>query len=103
MLALPSNISQKDQENSRNSQNDVVSERAFREIYLKQFETAVKMSNPMGMMSTYGMVNSVPTANDYELLENILRTEWGFEGIVMTTGADPVVCPMHRLCIPVMT
>lgn len=73
-----------DQENSRNSQNDVVSERAFREIYLKQFETAVKMSNPMGMMSTYGMVNSVPTANDYELLENILRTEWGFEGIVMT-------------------
>ena len=73
-----------DQENSRNSQNDVVSERAFREIYLKQFETAVKMSNPMGMMSTYGIVNSVPTANDYELLENILRTEWGFEGIVMT-------------------
>ena len=42
------------------------------------------MSNPMGMMSTYGIVNSVPTANDYELLENILRTEWGFEGIVMT-------------------
>lgn len=47
-----------DQENSRNSQNDVVSERAFREIYLKQFETAVKMSNPMGMMSTYGMISA---------------------------------------------
>lgn len=73
-----------DQENSRGSQNDVVSERAFREIYLKQFEIAVKMSNPMGMMSTYGIVNGVPSANDYDLLENILRTEWGFEGLVMT-------------------
>ena len=73
-----------DQENSRNSQNDVVSERAFREIYLKQFETAVKISNAMGIMTTYGLVNGVPTANDYELLENILRTEWGFDGLVMT-------------------
>ena len=73
-----------DQENSRNSQNDVVTERAFREIYLKQFEIAVKMSNPMGMMTTYGLVNGTPTANDYELLENILRTEWGFDGLVMT-------------------
>lgn len=73
-----------DQENSRGSQNDVVSERAFREIYLKQFEIATKMANPMGVMSTYGIVNSVPTANDYELLENILRKEWGFDGIVMT-------------------
>ena len=73
-----------DQENSRNSQNDVVSERAFREIYLKQFETAVKIARPMGIMTTYGIVNGVPTANDFELLENILRTEWGFDGLVMT-------------------
>lgn len=73
-----------DQENSRNSQNDVVSERAFREIYLKQFEIAVKLSRPMGMMSTYGMVNGTPTANDHDLLESILRTEWGFDGLVMT-------------------
>ena len=73
-----------DQENSRNSQNDVVSERAFREIYLKQFEIAVKMSNPMGMMSTYGIVNGVPSANDHDLQEDILRTEWGFDGLVMT-------------------
>lgn len=73
-----------DQENSRYSQNDVVSERAFREIYLKQFEIAVKMSNPMGMMSTYGIVNGVPSANDHDLQEDILRTEWGFNGLVMT-------------------
>ncbi len=73
-----------DQENSRGSQNDVVTERTFRELYLKQFEIAVKLSNPMGMMTTYGIVNGVPTANNYDLLENILRIEWGFDGLVMT-------------------
>ena len=73
-----------DQENSRNNQNDVVTERAFREIYLKQFETAVKLSNPMGIMTSYGIVNGTPTANDWELMEDILRTEWGFDGLVMT-------------------
>ncbi len=73
-----------EQENSRNSQNDVVTERAFREIYLKQFEIAVKMANPMGMMSTYGIVNGVPSANDHDIQQDILRTEWGFTGVEMT-------------------
>ncbi len=73
-----------DQENSRNKQNDVVTERAFREIYLKQFEIAVKLASPMGMMSTYGIVNGVPSANDYDIQQDILRTEWGFTGLVMT-------------------
>ncbi len=73
-----------DQENSRNKQNDVVTERAFREIYLKQFEIAVKLADPMGMMSTYGIVNGVPSANDYDIQQDILRTEWGFTGLVMT-------------------
>lgn len=72
------------QENGRESQNDVATERAFREIYLKQFEIAVKISNPMGIMTSYGLINGTPTANDWELLEDILRTEWGFDGIVMT-------------------
>ena len=72
------------QENSRESQNDVATERAFREIYLKQFEIAVKISNPMGIMTSYGLINGTPTANDWELLEDLLRTEWGFDGIVMT-------------------
>ena len=72
------------QENSRETQNDVVTERAFREIFLKQFEIAVKMSNPMNIMTSYGLVNGTPTANDWELTEDILRTEWGFDGFVMT-------------------
>ena len=73
-----------DQENGREQQNDVVTERAFREIYLHQFELAVKLSNPMCIMTSYGLVNGTPTANDWELTEDILRTEWGFDGFVMT-------------------
>ena len=62
----------------------MASERSFREIYLKQFEIAVKISNPMGIMTSYGLVNGTPTANDWELTEDILRTEWGYDGFVMT-------------------
>lgn len=72
------------QETSRSASNSVVSERALREIYLKGFEIAVKSSMPMAIMSSYNEINNQPAANDYELLENILRKEWGFDGIVMT-------------------
>ena len=72
------------QETSRNASNSVVSERALREIYLKGFEIAVKMSKPMAIMTSYNEINNVPAANDYELIENILRKEWGFDGLVMT-------------------
>ena len=61
-----------------------MSERALREIYLKGFEIAVKSSKPMAIMTSYNEVNNVPAANDYELIENILRKEWGFDGLVMT-------------------
>ena len=72
------------QETSRNASNSVLSERALREIYLKGFEIAVKMSKPMAIMTSYNEINNVPAANDYELIENILRKEWGFDGLVMT-------------------
>lgn len=72
------------QETSRNASNSVMSERALREIYLKGFEIAVKSSKPMAIMTSYNEINNVPAANDYELIENILRGEWGFDGLVMT-------------------
>jgi len=72
------------QETGRNTIDSVVSERALREIYLKGFEIAVKEGNADSIMTTYGAVNGLFTAGNYDLNTTVLRGEWGFEGIVMT-------------------
>ncbi|MGN0400967.1 MAG: glycoside hydrolase family 3 protein [Acetatifactor sp.] len=72
------------QEYKRNAAESVVSERALREIYLKSFEIAVKEGEARSIMSTYGPVNGLWTAGNYDLLTTILRGEWGYQGIVMT-------------------
>ena len=71
-------------EDNRNYISSNVSERALREIYLKGFEIAVKKSRPKAVMSSYNMLNHIYTANRHDLLTDILRCEWGFEGFVMT-------------------
>ena len=72
------------QEFRRHFVNDLVSERALREIYLKGFEIAVREGGARSVMSTYGLINGIYTASNYDLLTTILRGEWGFNGIVMT-------------------
>lgn len=71
-------------EDNRNGISANVSERALREIYLKGFEIAVRKSQPGAIMSSYNQVNRTFTANRHDLLTDILRCEWGFEGLVMT-------------------
>lgn len=86
-------------EDNRNGISSNVSERALREIYLKGFEIAVRKSQPKTVMSSYNQLNHTYTANRHDLLTDILRCEWGFEGLVMTDwnsckeiSGDPARC-----------
>ena len=72
------------QEYNRYGSNSRVSERALREIYLKGFGIAVRESQPKALMTSYNLINSDHTAQRRDLIEDVLRCEFGFEGIVMT-------------------
>ena len=72
------------QETNRYSNNSQVSERAMREIYLRGFEIAVKESQPHALMTSYNLINGTHTSERRDLIEDILRCEFGFRGMVMS-------------------
>ena len=72
------------QEAGRMISDSVVDERAMREIYLAGFETAVKKSAPMAVMGAYNKINGTYACENRELLTDVLRGEWGYEGMVVT-------------------
>lgn len=72
------------QEKARLISNSVIDQRALREIYLTAFERAVKKSQPWTLMCSYNRINNVYSCENKWLLDDILRKEWGFQGLVMT-------------------
>ncbi len=71
-------------ETNRKNSDSRVSERAAREIYLKAFEIVVKEADPWSIMSSYNIINGHRASENRELLEDILRGEWGWNGMVTT-------------------
>ncbi len=82
------------QETNRYFSNSHVSQRALREIYLKGFQIAIRESAPKAIMTSYNLINGVHTAESRELCTQILRREFGFDGVCMT---DWVIAMMPAL------
>ncbi|MBQ8073290.1 MAG: glycoside hydrolase family 3 C-terminal domain-containing protein [Clostridia bacterium] len=72
------------QETCRMSVNEIVDERTLREIYLASFEAAVKEARPWTIMSAYNRVNGEFCSENHHLIHEILRGEWGYEGVVVS-------------------
>ena len=69
-------------ETNRKESDSRVSERALREIYLKAFEMIVKKADPYMIMTSYNIINGVQASENKELVTDILRGEWGYQGMV---------------------
>ncbi|MGN0286641.1 MAG: glycoside hydrolase family 3 C-terminal domain-containing protein [Atopobiaceae bacterium] len=72
------------QETKRQASDSVLDERTLREIYLTGFEIVVREAAPRCIMSSYNKVNGTYANENHHLLTDILRNEWGFDGVVMS-------------------
>ena len=72
------------QETNRTENDARIGQRALREIYLKNFEIAIKEGRPGALMASYNKLNGEYAQQSYDLLTTVLRDEWGYDGVVLT-------------------
>ena len=100
IYACPKHFAVNSQELRRMAMNSVLDERTLREIYLTGFEIAIKEGKAKSIMTSYNEVNGVYANENEHLLKEILREEWGFDGVIMSDwnttvpedGSIPWVC-----------
>ena len=82
-----------DQETRRFVVDQLIPERALREIHLMPFQIAIRESNPWSVMTSYSKINGVYASNNKYLLDTILREEWGYDGLVLSDwfGTNSVI------------
>ena len=86
-----------DQEHERMAVDSRVTERALREIYLLPFQIAVRDSRPGSFMTAYNKLNGVHLSENRRILQDVLRGEWGWEGLIMSDWW--VSSPYAKLCV----
>lgn len=84
VAATPKHFAANNQETDRMRVDVTVSRRALREIYLSAFERVVREAKPWALMSAYNRVNGVFASENRWLLDEVLREQWGFDGLVMS-------------------
>lgn len=84
IAATPKHFALNNKETNRRNCDSRASERAIREVYLKQFEIIIKEAKPWALMSSYNIINGHRASEYKDMLTGILREEWGFDGMVTT-------------------
>ena len=84
IAASPKHFALNNKESHRRNCDSRASERAIREIYLRQFQIIVEEAQPWTIMSSYNVINGHRASENYDMLTGILRQEWGFDGMVTT-------------------
>ena len=72
------------QELNRKNNNSILSERAMRELYFKGFQIAIKEGKPIALMTSYNLINGVHASQRKDLIVDVIRSEWGFNGLIMS-------------------